>query len=154
MKRRVFNFAAGVSLVLSTLSGCVQVSTGRFAIHGREVTRLVGPGKAVELGVSNAAGVRRELGDPLVTYGRDTTDIFEAVPRYRWVLQWWPVALINQRRPGDPRVLVRLDYDERAVVRQYRTTTTTGPVIRFAVPADMNRAWPDLRERKPVAFGK
>ncbi len=148
--------AAALAALVLQLPGCVKVSTGRYAVNGREASTLVGPkgsGKSIEIGSTTAASVRRELGEPLLKYENDGTDIFEAVPRYRWVFNPWPVALINQAQPGDPRVLVRIDYDDRAVVQGYETATTGGPVIRETVPADVKRAWPDLRQRTPVAFG-
>jgi hypothetical protein len=145
-----------LALVLQA-AGCVQVSTGRYAVNGRDVSALMGPagsGKPIEVGSTSAATVRHTLGCPRVRYEDHTTDLFEAVPRYRWVFNPWPVVLMNQAQPGsDPRVLVRIDYDGRGVVERYDTATTTGLVIRGAVPVAAHRAWPDLRQREPAAFG-
>ena len=144
-----------IALLSSHAAGCREVSTGQYAIGGHEVSTLLGPkgsGKSLEIGGASVANVRRKLGEPLIEYENDSTDIFEATPRYRWIFYPWPVVLVNQRHPGDPRVLVRIDYDDGGIVRQYDTTGTTGPVIRGAVPTQVDRAWPDLRLRKPVAF--
>jgi hypothetical protein len=148
--------AAALAPLVLQWAGCVKVSTGRYAINGRDVSALAGPngsGRSVEIGGTSTAGVRRELGEPLVRYEEESTDIFQALPRYRRVFHPWPVARVDQARPGEPRMLARVDYDERGVVRRFDTATTTGPVVRGAVPAEVNRAWPDLRERRAVGFG-
>ena len=152
-------FHRGIVVALAALllhtAGCRQVSTDQYAIGGHEVSALLGPkgsGKSLEVGGASAADVRHKLGEPLVRYENDSTDIFEAAPRYRWIFYPWPVVLVNERRPGDGGVLVRIDYDDGGIVRQYDTTTTTGPVIHGAVPAQVDRTLPDLRQRKPVAF--
>src|SRR4051794_19432979 len=96
------------------LAGCTKVQTGEYAIRGHEVSSLIGTEgseRPIEIGRTGVAAVRRKLGTPLIRFENDRTDIFDASPRYRWILTLWPVALAGQSGPNDPHVLLRVNYD-------------------------------------------
>ena len=90
----------------------------------------------------------------MIRYENDSTDIFDAVPRYEWALAIWPVALVGQKQPTNPHVLVRFDYDQRGILRGYSTTLTNGPVAHGAVPKQVTHEWPDLKGKKVVALAQ
>jgi hypothetical protein len=146
--------AVAVIVILLLATGCVKVTTGRYAIHGQDVDALWGPGgsgSVIEIGSTNAAEARRRLGEPLVRYEEPATDIFEAVAICHWIFYPWPVALANQCSLNGPRVLLRVDYSG-GVVQRCQTAVARSRVIPGNVPPEVERVWPDLSQERPAAI--
>jgi hypothetical protein len=138
------------------LPGCVKVLSGEYEIRGHEVNSIVGAqgsGRPIEIGKTDVTSARRSLGTPLIRYENDTTDIFDASPRYRWIVNWWPVALNGQSGPHDPHVLLRLDYGARGLVEQHAVASMPIRVYEGTIPPELLREWPDLKQRRVAAFG-
>ena len=133
------------------MPGCVKMLTGEYEIRRREVSSLLGAagsGRPIEIGATDRSAVRNVLGVPRSRYEPGTTDIFVAVPRYRWIVNWWPVAIAGQSTSADPYLLLRIDYDANGVVARTGSTEISRSMVPRWQRYFMLQAWPDLAERQ------